>query len=509
MIQPLLIALVAVVYIHDANPAMLAGLRARFSPADAAGATLGACAGLAITAILLISTHARALGRPHAMRRVARAEMVMSVTRFLATFAIVASVLAVGWLDAVRGAVGDLILVDEVLTILPALAVFVAGWWAFYPIERRLHDALIIRTLDEGRPVYPAPTRAQFVLDRVRHQLLLLLLPVGLLMAWSEGVVRWMPDLLERFGVRAGPDAQQAIAAALQLVGAGVVFVFAPPLLRLVWSTTRLAPGPLRDRLESLCAAHRVRVRDMLVWRTHGLMINGAVIGLVGRLRYILLTDALLDALPTQQVEAVMAHEVAHIRRRHLPWLVGAMLGCVGVSLLLVLAPAAFFARVAGLEPTADAADLLSAASSIVSLACALVVFGFVSRRFERQADAFAAQHLSGMTRANAGSGVRITPEAAEAMAGALQAVAELNHIPVGRFAWRHGSIAGRQRAVRALVGAPADRIPIDRTVRSMKLLTILALALTLVGVFAESALLAPPAARSPDAAALPHQPLE
>jgi Zn-dependent protease with chaperone function len=163
------------------------------------------------------------------------------------------------------------------------------------------------------------------------------------------------------------------------------------------------------------------------------------------------------------------------------------MLSCVGVSLMVLLVPLAFVASLAGSPPTREFEDLASGAATLASLVCALLVFGFVSRRFELQADAFAAQHLSGMSSANAGRGVVVTPEAAEAMAGALQSVAELNHIPVRRFTWRHGSIHARQRAVRSIVGAPADRIPIDRTVRRLKMVILIALLVTAAGVAADA----------------------
>jgi len=44
-------------------------------------------------------------------------------------------------------------------------------------------------------------------------------------------------------------------------------------------------------------------------------------------------------------------------------------------------------------------------------------------------------------------------PAAAAAMAGALTRVARLNHVPATRFGFRHGSIEGRVRALRAMVG--------------------------------------------------------
>ena len=109
-----------------------------------------------------------------------------------------------------------------------------------------------------------------------------------------------------------------------------------------------------------------------------------------------------------------------------------------------------------------------------------LVVFGWVSRRFEWQADAFAAQHLSGFRRGV--TGVTVTLEAAAAMVGALGAVARLNHIPRHARSWRHGSIASRQEKLRSIVGRPADRLAIDRLVAKIKVAIAIGAVLT-VGV--------------------------
>jgi len=203
-------------------------------------------------------------------------------------------------------------------------------------------------------------------------------------------------------------------------------------------------------------------------------MLNGAVIGLLAPLRYVLLTDALLESLPTVQVEAVLAHEVGHVRRRHMPWLLGALIACLGIASIVVGLIAAWGVALIGIAPTEQLGGILEAVMILAGVAGGLVGFGFVSRRFERQADAFAAQHLSGLTKENRGRGLIVSPEASETMADALQAVADLNHVPPGRFTWRHGSIAGRQRALRALEGHPVDRLLIDRAARRVKLLVLL-----------------------------------
>jgi STE24 endopeptidase len=119
----------------------------------------------------------------------------------------------------------------------------------------------------------------------------------------------------------------------------------------------------------------------------------------------------------------------------------------------------------------------------VLSLLGALWGFGWVSRRFERQADAFAVRHL---TRAEEPGASRVSAGAVEAMAGALGVVADMNGMPVERWDFRHGSIADRQRRLVALEAAPLGRFPIDRVVRRLKVGTVVVLAASIVPIVFE-----------------------
>ena len=74
--------------------------------------------------------------------------------------------------------------------------------------------------------------------------------------------------------------------------------------------------------LESMALCRRVgmRYRDILLWRTQNNMGNAAVMGLVPQVRYILLSDLLLETMTESQIEAVFAHELGHIVHRHMAW---------------------------------------------------------------------------------------------------------------------------------------------------------------------------------------------
>jgi len=445
------------------------------------------------------------------------AERTGTAARIGAVLLHVVNVLLFGWLDLVRLVMGDVILLDELVSLSPALLVFCATWAAQWPLEKRVRDAVTMRGLDSGATVYPMPTRKQFVISHLRHQVLLSLVPIGMLLGWAE-CAEWAADWLSRRqgaasgvlawlgGMARDPSTRSSGLLAVQLVGVAIVLSIAPLALRFVWDTVKLSPGPLRERLVGMCKQHDVGVRELRVWRTHGAMINGAVMGLWGKLRYILLTDALLDSLPRQQVEAVMAHELGHVRHKHVPWLAAVMItSLMGLSLLgtLLLWGWAWVAlpREVGPDGTVGASTVEAAAYVLGAMGLEVVVgigllvgtvliFLFVSRRFEWQADAFAAMHLSTPgamgpavvveareveapgERAEAPPQSIITVQAVGAMAGALEAVSFLNNIPLNRGGLRHGSLALRIGKLRRLAGARADALPIDRTVRRIKIAT-------------------------------------
>ena len=62
-----------------------------------------------------------------------------------------------------------------------------------------------------------------------------------------------------------------------------------------------------------------------------------------------------------------------------------------------------------------------------------------------------------------------VTAEATAAMAGALRTVARLNHIPMARKSFRHGSIRTRIEKLEALLGRPVRGLWADVVARRIK----------------------------------------
>ncbi len=422
--------------------------------------------------LLLVAAYAlacqrtlRLLGKGHALRSHRRLDRFTNLYGLLLLPLFVLDV-AVGGLASVRQVIGDLVVIDELLLMLPTLGVMVAGWAFYHPIDRALREAALFRNIDDGHAVYPIWTRRQFIFAQLRHQVLLIFVPLMMIFAWSE--------LLDTIATReAGPLAANH-KPLLTALGAGLVLLCAPLVIRHMWDTRPLPAGRVREALESLCQRYRVRVRELLVWRTYGGMANAAVMGLVAPVRFILLSDLLLDRASAKEIEAVMAHELAHVKKRHMFWLLAAALGAGGVIELGMRSILGFWMPW-HTEPAWWLMMLLAAPGLLLWAGW----FGWVSRRVERQADTFAVQHLAstGSTQHEPGP-VCVTQEAVSAMVAALQQVAHLNHLRPTRRNWRHGSIAWRQHYLKTLVGKPIDALPIDR---HMKLINLSSLALLVV----------------------------
>ena len=388
--------------------------------------------------------------------------------------ALFAADLWLGLLPRVRAAVGNPVMLDELLVWAPTLVLLLVGHAARYRVERRLRENEIIRRADRGLPIHPVPSCAEWVAGRARQDLGLLLLPLLMLMAWGEAVVQ-----LTDAGVL-GPT----LGLWLGPAGALGVLVIAPLVVRHALDTVPVPPGPLRDHLLAQCAHHGVRVREVLLWRTHGTALNAAVTGLVPRLRFVLLTDALVEELPPAHLHAVMAHELNHVRHRHLPTLL------VVAAALLVAAAAGGEAAAQTLAPLLPGGRSvwLDGALAVLALGLWVAAFGWASRRIERQADtpkvpAYQPAAADPSTAPGEPPAV-FTADDVFPMLGALGQVASRSHLDPHRFSWRHGSIAWRQAYLRGLVGMPVAAATIHAVVRRIRLAAVLLLVLGGLGLW-------------------------
>ncbi len=175
-----------------------------------------------------------------------------------------------------------------------------------------------------------------------------------------------------------------------------------PVLIIRLWGCTPMPDGPTRRRIEAFCARHRIAYADIMLWPLfEGQAITAGVMGITGRFRYLLITPGLLAAMTPEEVEAVLAHEIGHVKRRHLQLYLLLFLGFGTVAqlssypVLYALSNSDLFYRMVHLT-NRKPSSALTLASTLPMVVVMVVYFryimGFFMRNFERQADLFALE---------------------------------------------------------------------------------------------------------------------
>ena len=351
---------------------------------------------------------------------------------------------------------GDRLLLDDALILLPFLLAQVAGWWGVYEAERIL------------RPVFGTIGLRRHLWMKARMSLGMVL-PVAAFYGLGT-------DLIHRvWPSTSGSPWEQPVSLAAMGV---LVLSLAPLFVRIAWPTRSMPAGPLRDRLERLARRFGFRCTDILVWDTNQLIVNAGVTGSLPWFRYVLLSDALIENLEPHEVAAVFGHEVGHIAHRHLAYFGFFLVASLGA---IAMATDGVSDSIARALPTALRLPSWVAGDStpaqvVQSLGFLLLaggyflgVFGFISRRFERQADVFGCRVVScgsencpphadldglpGFTGAR--SNVTLCPVGIRIFINSLANVAVQNGMRPEAWSWRHGSIARRIAFLEGLIGRP------------------------------------------------------
>ena len=455
-------------------------------------------AGEAAGGVLLVAVCAFGLGWIVAfrVRRIGRASLLVRRVHRIGVQAIdVLSLLVFGWIlydlewpRVIQAGfrLGDPILLDDALVLLPFLLAQLSGWWGLHAAEQAL------------RPLSNPGGPRRYLWLKAR-QSLGMVLPVAAIYALGSDLVHraWPATISSPW--------DQTVSLALM---GFLVLALAPLFVRIAWPTRSLPPGPLRDRLEHL--AHRVgfQCTDILVWDTNQLIVNAGVTGSLPWFRYVLLTDALVENLSTHEIAAVFGHEIGHIAHRHLLYfgffLVGSLtaMAMAGEALpspdQLSFLPAAT-SLPGWLTGGTIAAVLGQGAMIIGAVGYFLGVFGFVSRRFERQADIYGCSVVScgrpdcpphadidalpGSVKGPAR--VALCPVGIRIFINSLANVAMLNGMRPTAWSWRHGSIARRIEFLEGLIERPERERRFQERVRRMRRGLAVVLAVAVVSLAA------------------------
>jgi STE24 endopeptidase len=289
----------------------------------------------------------------------------------------------------------------------------------------------------EERFGFNTTTMRTWILDRVKGLLLAVVLGVPLLVLvlklieWT-GVWWWLWAWV--------------VVVVFQLV----LMLLAPALIMPLFNKfTPLPEGALRERLFSLAKRTQFPTRsiDVMDGSKRSRHSNAFFTGF-GRFRKIVLFDTLVSQLTEPELEAVLAHEIGHYKRRHIIRMLAVsvvgMLAAFGV--IAWLARQAWFYRAFGFEPRMD----FSAVSIVPALLLFALIAGTVSfwltplmnhwsRRFEYEADAFARESMA----------------EAQPLIGALRKLNEKNlsnltpHPLYSGFYYSHPTLLEREHALR------------------------------------------------------------
>jgi STE24 endopeptidase len=401
---------------------------------------------------------------------------------------------------------------------LPALLTWMGLWWAQYPADRAIREQGLLVRIENDLPVTTSPSLGDSFRQNFRLQILFTAAPIVLILALHDVLM----VALSR-GLRIDAEGS-AIEGIVTLFSALTVFITSPILLARILGARPLPHSELRDRLAAMAGIYRLKFRNILLWPTHNRIANALVMGVVPRFRYVLLSDLMLEEMSDEQIEAVFAHELGHVVHRHMIWYLVFM-----KVLILVLAVIAFGIQAVQRHwvtlPAWVPAELLM---TLIGFGAFLLAFGYISRRFERQADVFAARTLElhfapptpqpalvtspiGTELATAAqsaanvpvvlkhAATHVGPLGAAVFASALERVALINNMPMGsrrpfegglrqrlgwfveQFAdlannWLHGSISSRMRALQQMSADPAHTRRFDKRMARLYVTLLVAL---------------------------------
>jgi STE24 endopeptidase len=366
---------------------------------------------------------------------------LLDTVRFFVPVWFATGVFCLGWRPLVLLHVGTSLMTPGTLVgILPGLLTWAGLWWAAFPVERAVREMNVVYDVEAGLPVFAFPTLVQYLGNRFRGHLLFMIVPVLMVLLVRDLIVSSWTQLL---GHSALNDAAES---AVEITAVVAVMVISPAVLRHVLQAIPLPDSPLRDRLAAVSRSAGIGCRDILLWNTHFNTGNAAVMGLVRPVRYVMLSDLLVESMTEPQLEAVFAHELGHVRHRHLFWF-GAFLIGVGGGVFSILD---WVEECLPLKEDGKIAFGLAAGAA--AIAGLLLAFGFISRWFERQADVFAARSFSDDVE-----------RGAHIFASALNRIAVVNNIAPNALNWTHGSIDKRTRYVMKLATDPAEAERFDR----------------------------------------------
>jgi len=282
----------------------------------------------------------------------------------------------------------------------------------------------------EARHGFNRSTPGLWVADKAKG--LLLTLAIGFPLLWALlSLVTWVGDAWWLWGF--------VLVFGFQLL---MMVLYPKLILPLFNKLTPLPEGELRTRLLALGdrTGFRARTIEVIDGSKRSAHSNAYFTGF-GRFRRIVLFDTLVAQLTPEELEAVLAHEIGHYRRGHIPKMLALSAAMMfgGFAAIAWLARSPWFNAAFGFP-----AGELAPAFLLFGLLSGVVLFWFsplmnlLSRKHEYEADAFARGAVGG----------------AAPMIGALRKLAQKNlsnltpHPWFSAFYYSHPTLVEREAAL-------------------------------------------------------------
>ncbi len=239
-----------------------------------------------------------------------------------------------------------------------------------------------------------------------------------------------------------------------------LIAIFGPLIIKKFWKCKPLEAGYDRIRIEKLCQRAGMKYADILHWPIFGgKMITAGVMGLVKRFRYILVTDGLLRFLSPEEIDAVIAHEIGHVKKKHILFYLFFFAGFMLISYasfdlfiyaILYAEPLFRWIGTTGFNQVAVTSVFFSLVVITTFLVYFRFIFGYFMRNFERQADCY----------------VYTLFNSAFPLITTLNKIAVTSGQPADKPNWHHFSIAER---IQYLKKCEQDQIWVKRQDKKIK----------------------------------------
>lgn len=378
----------------------------------------------------------------------------------------------------------------ELAVPLPYFAILVGAWLIYFDAERTLHRTTILGFND--REFW---SRAGYFFNHLR-QFAFVMVPV-------------LPVVAQQTAMRFFPETWQSD---WYLFGLALIFptlLLMPLVIKPLLGLKSMPAGVVRERLEAMARRLHFKHADILLWQTHGVIANAMIFGLVPWFRYVIFTDRIIDELLPEELEGVFGHEVGHAKHSHI-WLYMAFLLLSSTTLTAAFMLIGQQLDAANVELPKSADNWMALPPFILIVCYIFVVFGFLSRRCERQADVYGCRAVSCDEPNCLGhDGATVYPERARGLCqtgirtfiSALQRVEMINGglgqdeeepQSVRSFikglikwlkSWQHSTISRRMAFLGSLIGNPQKERSFQTRITILRWGLILGLVATLFGL--------------------------